>query len=133
VTQPYGDPGKGIGLAARVILHLSSLQRLGPNDLARLEYTQQGMVATFDVLQGSLVRVLQRLRAGDVVTVERRFVAGANRRMKVYRLTALGEAAAQDLRHPKVDRPAPSADETSWVAEITPPGRSDRDVDRLGA
>jgi DNA-binding PadR family transcriptional regulator len=133
VTEGYGDPGQGIGLAARVILHLSGLPRLGPNDVARLEYTQQGMVATFEVLRSSLVRVLQRLLAGEVVAVERRFVSGANRRMKVYRLTALGAAAAYDLRHPRVDRPPPPDIETSWVVDPPPKSPSGTEAERTGA
>jgi len=45
------DPEGGIGLAARVILYLSRLNRLGVNDVAGLAYTQQGMVAAFEVRQ----------------------------------------------------------------------------------
>jgi DNA-binding MarR family transcriptional regulator len=99
MADPFGDPGRGIGLAARVIVYLSSLGRLGPNDLAQVGHTQQGMVAALGVHQGSLVHVLQTLLAGEVVEVERQFVVGPNRRCKVYRLTALGESAARDLTH----------------------------------
>ena len=120
-------------MAARVILHLSSLPRLGPNDVAHLEQTQQGMVATFGVLQGSLVRVLQRLVAGEVVAVERRFVSGVNRRMKVYRLTPLGVAAAHDLRHPRIDRPLPQRVEISWVDEAAAKSNPSSDSERAGA
>jgi hypothetical protein len=96
-----GEPGEGIGLASRVILHLSTLGQLGVNDLAMVESTQHGMVVALEVRQGSLVRVLRRLEAGEVIEVERRYVARVNRRLKVYRLTALGEATARDLRHPR--------------------------------
>jgi DNA-binding PadR family transcriptional regulator len=92
------DPSQGIGLAARVIVHLSALARLGPNDVATLSYTQQGMAAAFEVRHSSLVKVLFSLMAGDVVSVQRRFVGDANRRMKVYELTPKGAAAARDLR-----------------------------------
>ncbi len=94
----YGSPTHGIGLAARVILHLARLGRIGVNDVAGVEFTQQGMAAALGVRQGSLVKVLQRLRAGDVVSMERRYVAGADRHLKVYRLTALGESTARNLQ-----------------------------------
>jgi DNA-binding PadR family transcriptional regulator len=101
VVDSYGNPEEGIGLAIRVVSHLSHLAMLGPNDIASLAYTQLGMVSTLGVPQSSLVRVLKRLVAGMVVEVERRFVADANRRMKVYTLTKIGESMARDLRHQK--------------------------------
>jgi DNA-binding PadR family transcriptional regulator len=111
------DPREGIGLAARVILHLSDLKRLGPNDVARLDYTQQGMVAAFQVRQSSLVKVLKSLLAGDVVAVERRFVGGeTNRRMKVYHLTTVGESAARDLRRASSISRTPTG-RGGWVNE----------------
>jgi DNA-binding PadR family transcriptional regulator len=109
VAGAYPHPGEGIGLAARVILHLAALRRLGPNDMAEVDRTQQGMVDALGARQGSLVRVLQRLLSGKVVTVERRFVLGPNRRMKVYHLSPLGESAAASLQR-KSARTTPSAD-----------------------
>jgi hypothetical protein len=110
----YRGPDEGIGLAARVLLHLSRLKKLGPNDVARLDATQQGMVSAFGVRQSSLGRVLQHLLAGDVVTAERRFVVGANRRMKVYRLTALGESTARMLER-RASEPAVPVRSNEWV------------------
>ncbi len=118
MSAAFGEPGRGVGLAARVILHLASLPRLGINDVAAAGYTQAGMVSALSVHQASLVHVLQRLLAGDVVTVERRFVTPASRRMKVYRLTAVGESAARDLLHPRVAPPA-VAPTDRWTA-VTP-------------
>lgn len=92
------DLSQGVGLAARVILHLSAIDRLGPNDVAGLGSTQQGMASAFGVRHSSLVKVLFSLLAAGVVTAERRFVGEANRRMKVYELTPFGESAARDLR-----------------------------------
>jgi hypothetical protein len=97
VSTPFGDPTEGMGLGARVILHLAGLASLGPNDVAPLTGTQQGMVGALGVRQASLAGVLQRLLASDVVAVERRFVAGADRRMKVYHLRALGDSAARGI------------------------------------
>jgi DNA-binding PadR family transcriptional regulator len=118
----YGNPTEGVGLAARVILHLSSLARLGSNDVARLSYTQQGMVAALDVGQGSIVKVLQRLLAGDVVSVERRFVADANRHMKVYRLTPLGESTARNIKRHSTEPLRPKSS-SNWVVEGEPDER----------
>jgi DNA-binding PadR family transcriptional regulator len=132
VAELYGDPNQGMGLAARVILHLSQLGRLGANDVATIEYTQQGMVGVFAVRQGSLVKVLLRLIAGDAVAVERRYVAGVNQRLKVYRLTALGESVARDLRHRKA-RPGPSQPAGEWIAPRAAPDRSPPDRERFGA
>jgi DNA-binding PadR family transcriptional regulator len=91
------DPQSGIGLAARVILHLFRLGRLGLNDVARAGYTQQGMVEELEVRQSTLVSVLKDLLAGEIISVERRFVERINRRVKVYTLTATGVSAARDL------------------------------------
>jgi DNA-binding PadR family transcriptional regulator len=125
VLDPYGDPNEGIGLAARVLLHLAQLPRLGPNDLAPVERTQQGMVQQLDVRQGSLGKVLRRLCVGEVLGVERRWVGGVNRRLKVYRLTPLGEAATGDLlrRRTPVPPPAPTS---AWSVLAGPLPEGDR-------
>jgi DNA-binding MarR family transcriptional regulator len=99
VEASAGPSNEGLGLARRVIVHLASLGRLGPDEVARLGFTQQGMASALSARQGSLVRVLQRLEAAEVLTVDRRHVSGSARRLKVYRLTALGESVARDLRH----------------------------------
>jgi DNA-binding PadR family transcriptional regulator len=133
VADLYGNPNEGKGLAARVIVHLASLARLGPNDIATLEYTQQGMVALFGVRQGSLTKVLLRLLAGEAVTVERRYVGGASQRLKVYRLTALGESLARDLRRRATPPPPTPAEESGWVPPRRPAGRAISDRDQWGA
>jgi len=120
-----------MGLAARVILHLAQLPPLGPNDLASIGHTQQGMVAALSVRQGSLTKVLRRLLAGEAVQVERRYVSGAERRLKVYGLTALGESAARDIqRRTARSRAAPAAGE--WIAPEPAHDRSGPDPNRLG-
>jgi hypothetical protein len=92
------NPEQGIGLAARVILHLAHFRPLGPNDIATVSRTQQGMIAALGARQNSLAKVLFILRAGDLVTVESRYVGETNRRMKVYQLTSIGESSANNLR-----------------------------------
>jgi DNA-binding PadR family transcriptional regulator len=81
-----------------VILHLASLGRLGGNDVARRGHTQQGIVDSLGIPQGTVAKVLVRLVAADVVEVSLRHVAGEPRRLKVYRLTSLGESVAKDIR-----------------------------------
>ncbi len=115
LAAAYGDPSQGIGLAARVILHLSHVVPLGPNDVAHLDCTQTGMARALAVRQGSLVKVLQRLLAGNVVAVERRFVADADRHMKVYRLTPLGMTTARNVRRHTLEPPRPITP-SGWVA-----------------
>ncbi|MCI4342992.1 MAG: hypothetical protein L3J92_02605 [Thermoplasmata archaeon] len=128
---PFGDPGRGIGLAARVILHLSHAEHLGPNDAGRLHATQQGMVAALSARQSSLVKVLQSLLASGVVVVERRFVADADRHMRVYRLTPLGQSTARNIERRAQEAVsvvppspwtavAPSKDRTAFGVEPKP-------------
>jgi DNA-binding PadR family transcriptional regulator len=112
VSRPAAS--EGVGLARRVITHLSRLGRIGPDDVAPVGFTQQGMAAALEVRQGTLVKVLQRLRAADVLTVDRRHVSGVDRRLNVYRLTSLGESIAQDLRH-RPRGPQPAAPPNEWV------------------
>jgi len=63
IPSALPPPGsdEGLGLARRVILHLSGRGRFGHDEVARLGFTQQGMAAALSTRQGSLVRVLQRL------------------------------------------------------------------------
>lgn len=83
--------------AARVIQHLARLGRVGPDDVAPLGSTQQGMGQALGLSQGTLAKVLHRLVAAGALSVDRRHVSGSNRRLKVYRLSAYGEGIARDL------------------------------------
>jgi DNA-binding MarR family transcriptional regulator len=90
---------EGANLAGKVIVHLSLLGRLGNDEVGRLGFTQAGMSETLGIRQGTLTKVLSRLEAARVVEVDRRHVQGQSRRLNVYRLTALGESVARDIRH----------------------------------
>jgi len=90
--------------AGRVILHLASLGRLGNDDVAKLGYTQRGMTEALGIPQGALAKVLSRLQEADIVESHRMHVSGEPRRLKVYRLTGLGESVARDLRHRPIGR-----------------------------
>ena len=84
--------------AGRVIVHLASLGRLANDDVAKRGYTQGGIVDALGIPQGTIAKVLDRLEAADVVETSTRHVSGEPRRLKVYRLTALGESVARELR-----------------------------------
>lgn len=85
--------------AGRVILHLAGLGRLAYDDVGLVGHTQAGMSDALKIRQGTLTKVLSRLVAAKVVEVDRRHVQGEPRRLNAYRLTALGESAARDIRH----------------------------------
>lgn len=106
---------EGLGLARRVVLHLSFQGRLGPDEVAPVGFTQQGMAASLSVRQGNLSKVLQRLVAAGALEVDRRHVRGVDRRLNVYRLTALGESISRDLRRRRGGSAAP-------VGAPSPPG-----------
>jgi DNA-binding MarR family transcriptional regulator len=104
VTPPIpGGPPKAVSQSAdtagRIILHLASLGRLGNDEVAKVGYTQRGMTSALGIQQGSLAKILSRLEEADIVDSNRRHVAGEPRRLKVYRLTGLGESVARDIRH----------------------------------
>jgi DNA-binding MarR family transcriptional regulator len=86
-------------LAGKVIVHLSMLGRLGNDEVGRLGFTQGGMSGVLGIRQGTLTKVLSRLEAAQVVEMDRRHVEGQPRRLNVYRLTALGESVAREIRH----------------------------------
>jgi hypothetical protein len=94
-----GGTSPNANVAGRIILHLASLGRIGSDEIAKLGHTQQGMREALGIQQGSLAKVLTRLEEADVVASDRRHVSGQPRRLKVYRLTGLGESVARDLRH----------------------------------
>ncbi|MGI0132915.1 MAG: hypothetical protein ACREDK_07505 [Thermoplasmata archaeon] len=108
VDAPIGGSGapsietprlsEGASTAGRVILHLYNLGRLGADEIGAVGFTQRGMSAALALRQGTLAKVLSRLKATGVLVVDRRHVAGESRRMNVYRLTSLGESVARDLR-----------------------------------
>jgi DNA-binding MarR family transcriptional regulator len=84
--------------AGKVILHLYSLGRLGNDEVGLTGYTQGGMSEAIGIRQGTLAKVLLRLRAAKIIEVDRRHVRGEPRRLNVYRLTALGESVGRELR-----------------------------------
>jgi PKD repeat protein/DNA-binding MarR family transcriptional regulator len=89
-------------LSHRVLLHLASLPRLGPDDIATNAFTQAGMVEALGIQQSTLSNVLRRLTYSGLVVQEVGHVQGVSRRVNIYRLTPKGETFAARLRarHP---------------------------------
>lgn len=111
--RPAGAVGE-LRTSQRVILHLARQPRLGYGDVAPRTITQAGITEVLGVPQPALTKVLGRLVDGGAVLAIRTHVSGASRRLKVYQLTAHGEAIARDLRRrgPPTDlaaRTAPAA------------------------
>jgi DNA-binding MarR family transcriptional regulator len=98
VPEPVRVKRDVLRLSHRVVLHIAQQGFLPPNEVAPLGLSQTGMVADLGATQSSLTKVLQRLEAAGVLTVGRAHVRGQPRRLKVYRLTPLGESLARELR-----------------------------------
>ena len=104
-TRPGGPPPEPerLNLSKRVILHLFAQGRLGDDEVATDGFTQAGMSERLNVGQSPLSNVLRRLVVGGVLRQDVRHVFGRPRRLRVYRLTAMGEALANELRRRQTD------------------------------
>jgi DNA-binding MarR family transcriptional regulator len=100
-------PSTVLKLSQRIVVHLYRLGSSGPAELPTAGATQQGMTEALGARQSSLTKVLLRLVAAGVIEESRSHVRGGSRRLKVYRLTPLGESLARDLR--RTGAGAPSA------------------------
>ena len=90
--------GAGGSLGDRILIHLHRQGRLGPQELASLSVTQAGLSDALGRPQSAFARTLQRLESTGLVFTELRHVKGASRRLKVYRLTPVGEQRAAEIR-----------------------------------
>jgi PKD repeat protein/DNA-binding MarR family transcriptional regulator len=109
-ASPGGVTPEALRLSERIVLHLRSLGRLEPSEVAPVGFSQHGMSEALHVRQNALANVLRRLLAAGVLSEELRHVQGQPRRLKVYRLTPRGEALATELR--SRGRGAPSVPST---------------------
>jgi hypothetical protein len=95
-------------LTHQLIQHLAGLPRVLPEDVPSRAWTQAGMAEALGVGQSAVSRVLRRLVAAGVVTVETRHLRDSDRRMKIYLLTARGERLGRALREvPSSGPPGP--------------------------
>lgn len=85
-------------LSQRVVIHIASQGRLYDDEVATPAFTQAGMAAALRVGQSPLSNILRRLVLGGVLVQDVRHVRGRPKRLRVYRLTAMGEALAVELR-----------------------------------
>ena len=92
-----------------LLRHLVALPRLHPGDLPNSAWTQAGIAVAIGAGQSAVSRVLRRLVAAGIVTVETRHVAGSPRRVRIYRLTDRGERLARALREAPATGTAPPA------------------------
>ncbi len=97
-TVPSPNNGGQLRISHRVLVHIASQGRIGRDELAPRALTQAGMVEALSVNQGALTGVLRRLVAAGVLEESREHVHGADRRLKVYRLTSSGVELYRDLR-----------------------------------
>ena len=108
VALPREAAGReSLRISQRVVLHLASQGRLGPDDVAPPSLSQAGIAGVLKIRQNALTNVLRRLVAAGVVVESVRHVRGQPRRLKVYQLTARGPALARELREHPASRASP--------------------------
>ncbi len=90
--------------SARILLYLDRLPRIPPGETAPDSLTQAGMAQALGTTQPAISNVLRRLVAGGALEVERAHVVGRVARVKVYRLSRLGEQLAGRIRASLVRR-----------------------------
>jgi PKD repeat protein len=95
---PVDEPsGPRLKLSQRVMLHLYLQGHLADGEVAPVGFTQGGMADKLEVAQSPLSSVLRRLLVAGLVTQDTRHVRGQPRRLRVYRLTPVGDVVARDL------------------------------------
>ncbi len=95
-------------LSQRVLVHLYLQGHLADGEIAPPGFTQGGMAEALGVAQSPLSGVLRRLVVAGILTQDTRHVRGEDRRLRVYRLTPLGETLAKDLYRAR-EKPSPGA------------------------
>jgi DNA-binding MarR family transcriptional regulator len=104
IEPPSGVPSASVGSSApsvrlsyRLLVHLATQGRLAPGEVATFAFTQAGMAQALGTTQSTLSNVLGRLVRAGVLTSELGHVPGQTRRLRVYRLTTLGETIAREV------------------------------------
>jgi PKD repeat protein len=104
--SPSASEAPRLKLSQRVMLHLYLQGHLAEGEVAPFGFTQGGMAEKLQVAQSPLSSVLRRLVVAGLVTQDTRHVRGQPRRLRVYRLTPVGEVVARDLYRNHVDETA---------------------------
>ncbi len=82
----------------KVIIHLYiSLAPLPPDETFTAAHTQEGISQGTGITRNHVPRTIRVLREKKMLEEARKYVAGYNRQLKVYRLTPAGQSAASDL------------------------------------
>ncbi len=89
---------RGESLSERILVHLLGQPEPGPDRPGTLGQTQEGIARALGRPQNVFAKTLQGLVRRGLVSEESRVVVGSLRRRRIYRLTSLGRAMAQDLR-----------------------------------
>jgi DNA-binding MarR family transcriptional regulator len=89
---------ESIRISKRILQHLRLGQNLDQPGHAPSGLTQQGIQSALNLRQGAVASALARLVAANLVEVRLDHVGGRPRRLKVYRLTPLGERVRRGLR-----------------------------------
>jgi DNA-binding MarR family transcriptional regulator len=85
-------------ISARILLHIARQPRVGREEVPPPSLTQAGIAEALGSTQASVSNALNRLVDGGAVEVERSYVQHRWIRLKTYRLTALGERLARQIR-----------------------------------
>ena len=101
--EPEQSGGPRLKLSQRVMLHLYLQGHLADGEVAPFGFTQGGMAEKLRVAQSPLSSVLRRLVVAGLVSQDTRHVRGQPRRLRVYRLTPVGEVVARDLYRQSVE------------------------------
>jgi len=86
-----------VRLSERIVVVLAREGRLGEESPLRPVRTQAGLVESLGSNQSAVSKVLRRLVAAELLSVERRHVPGRSQRLKVYALTRRGELLAREV------------------------------------
>jgi len=95
-----------VRLSLRIVVQLDRWRPPSDGGPARWESTQQGLAERLSATQGAVSKVLSRLVAAEVVYEGLRHVHGRDQRVRVYYLTAQGEALAREIEQ-RFGLPAP--------------------------
>jgi DNA-binding MarR family transcriptional regulator len=85
-------------ISARLLLHIDRQPRFVRAELVPESLTQAGMAKALGTSQAGVSNALRRLLRGKAIRVERSPVRHRLKRLKVYQLTAQGEAIVQHIR-----------------------------------
>jgi hypothetical protein len=100
---------EAIRISERILYHLHAAQVTDEAGRAPVGLTQQGIQSALELRQGAVASALARMVAAGLVTSRLDHVSGRARRLKVYRLTPLGQRLSPARPPIRPNEPAPTA------------------------